>query len=89
VLIFDEVMTGFRVAFGGGAQEVYGIRPDLTTMGKNYWRRIAGGSLWADLRKSWILSRLWGRCIRRNFVRHPLAMAAGFATVKHLRGSQR
>ena len=42
VLIFDEVMTGFRVAFGG-AQELYNIRPDLTTHGKNYWRRFAGG----------------------------------------------
>ena len=39
VLIFDEVMTGFRVAFGG-AQELYNIRPDLTTMGK-----IIGGGL--------------------------------------------
>jgi len=33
LLIFDEVMTGFRVA-AGGAQELYGIRPDLTTLGK-------------------------------------------------------
>src|SRR5271170_4103402 len=33
LLIFDEVMTGFRLAYGG-AQELYGIRPDLTTMGK-------------------------------------------------------
>src|ERR1700693_2167523 len=39
VLIFDEVMTGFRVSFGG-AQELYSIRPDLTTMGK-----IIGGGL--------------------------------------------
>lgn len=39
ILIFDEVMTGFRVAFGG-AQERYGIRPDLTTLGK-----IVGGGL--------------------------------------------
>jgi len=39
LLIFDEVMTGFRVAFGG-AQERYGILPDLTTMGK-----IIGGGL--------------------------------------------
>ncbi|VAX25750.1 Glutamate-1-semialdehyde 2,1-aminomutase [hydrothermal vent metagenome] len=39
VLIFDEVMTGFRVAFGG-AQELYGVTPDLTTMGK-----IIGGGL--------------------------------------------
>ncbi len=39
VLIFDEVMTGFRVALGG-AQEYYGIRPDLTTLGK-----VIGGGL--------------------------------------------
>jgi len=39
VLIFDEVMTGFRVAVGG-AQELYGIRPDLTTLGK-----VIGGGL--------------------------------------------
>ena len=39
VLIFDEVMTGFRVA-PGGAQEAYGIQPDLTTLGK-----VIGGGL--------------------------------------------
>ena len=39
VLIFDEVMTGFRVALGG-AQSLYGIRPDLTTLGK-----VIGGGL--------------------------------------------
>ncbi len=39
VLIFDEVMTGFRVALGG-AQSVYGIQPDLTTLGK-----VIGGGL--------------------------------------------
>src|SRR6202158_4859723 len=39
VLIFDEVMTGFRVALGG-AQQLYGLRPDLTTLGK-----ILGGGL--------------------------------------------
>ncbi len=39
LLIFDEVMTGFRVAFGG-AQELYGIKPDLTTLGK-----VIGGGL--------------------------------------------
>lgn len=39
VLIFDEVMTGFRVSLGG-AQELYGIKPDLTTLGK-----IIGGGL--------------------------------------------
>ena len=39
VLIFDEVMTGFRVALGG-AQSVYGVRPDLTTLGK-----VIGGGM--------------------------------------------
>src|SRR2546430_3480661 len=39
LLIFDEVITGFRVAFGG-AQELYGVRPDLTCLGK-----IIGGGL--------------------------------------------
>ncbi len=39
VLIFDEVMTGFRVALGG-AQELYGVKPDLTTLGK-----IIGGGM--------------------------------------------
>jgi glutamate-1-semialdehyde 2,1-aminomutase len=39
LLIFDEVMTGFRVAFGG-AQQLYSIRPDLTTLGK-----VIGGGL--------------------------------------------
>ncbi|PYM09678.1 MAG: aspartate aminotransferase family protein, partial [Verrucomicrobia bacterium] len=39
LLIFDEVMTGFRVA-RGGAQQLYGIRPDLTALGK-----VIGGGL--------------------------------------------
>ena len=39
VLIFDEVITGFRVA-RGGAQSLYGIRPDMTTLGK-----VIGGGL--------------------------------------------
>jgi len=41
LLIFDEVMTGFRVA-RGGAQELYGITPDITTLGKI----IGGGRIW-------------------------------------------
>mgnify|MGYP005634097477 FL=1 len=39
LLIFDEVMSGFRVS-KGGAQELYGVKPDLTTLGK-----IIGGGL--------------------------------------------
>jgi len=39
LLVFDEVMTGFRLAYGG-AQELYGVKPDLTCLGK-----IIGGGL--------------------------------------------
>lgn len=39
LLVFDEVMTGFRLSYGG-AQQVLGVRPDLTTLGK-----IVGGGL--------------------------------------------
>ena len=62
VLIFDEVMTGFRVALGG-AQALYGIRPDLTTLGK-----IVGGGMpvgaSAAVATSWSASRRSGRSTR-------------------------
>ena len=44
VLIFDEVMTGFRVAFGG-AQELYNIKPGPDHDGEDHWRRLAGGGV--------------------------------------------
>jgi glutamate-1-semialdehyde 2,1-aminomutase len=81
VLIFDEVMTGFRVA-KGGAQALYGIRPDLTTLGK-----IVGGGM--------PVGAFGGR---RDIMEHiaplgpvyqagtlsgnPVAMAAGLATLE-------
>jgi len=83
VLIFDEVMTGFRVA-KGGAQELYGIKPDLTTLGK-----IVGGGM--------PVGAFGGR---RDIMEHiaplgpvyqagtlsgnPVAMAAGLATLDGL-----
>ncbi len=45
VLIFDEVMTGFRVAYGG-AQSLFGIRPDLTTLGKIVGGGLPVGDVW-------------------------------------------
>jgi glutamate-1-semialdehyde 2,1-aminomutase len=84
LLIFDEVMTGFRVAFGG-AQQRYGIRPDLTTLGK-----VIGGGL--------PVGAYGGR---RDIMSHvapagpvyqagtlsgnPLAVAAGLAMLRHLK----
>jgi glutamate-1-semialdehyde 2,1-aminomutase len=84
VLIFDEVMTGFRVAYGG-AQELYGIQPDLTTFGK-----IIGGGLpvgayggRADIMD--LVAPLGPMYQAGTLSGNPLAMAAGVAQLKHLR----
>jgi glutamate-1-semialdehyde 2,1-aminomutase len=83
LLIFDEVMTGFRVAFGG-AQERYGIRPDLTTLGK-----IVGGGLpvGAYGGRRDVMSRVspLGPVYQAGTLSgNPLAMAAGIAMLKRL-----
>jgi glutamate-1-semialdehyde 2,1-aminomutase len=84
LLIFDEVMTGFRLALGG-AQELYGIRPDLTTLGK-----ILGGGLPCGAfggRKD-IMDQLapLGPVYQAGTLSgNPLAMAAGMAMLTHLR----
>ncbi len=88
VLIFDEVMTGFRVA-RGGAQERYGIKPDLTTFGK-----VIGGGLpvGAYGGKRSIMKRVApsGDVYQAGTLSgNPLAMAAGIATLKTLQKSRR
>jgi glutamate-1-semialdehyde 2,1-aminomutase len=84
VLIFDEVMTGFRVAYGG-AQELYNIRPDLTTMGK-----IIGGGLpvgaYGGAKEIMDLVAPLGPMYQAGTLSgNPLAMAAGCAMLKQLR----
>ncbi|HEY3851041.1 MAG TPA: glutamate-1-semialdehyde 2,1-aminomutase [Steroidobacteraceae bacterium] len=81
LLIFDEVMTGFRVALGG-AQELYGIRPDLTTLGK-----IIGGGMpvGAFGGRRDIMERLapLGPVYQAGTLSgNPVAMAAGLATLE-------
>jgi glutamate-1-semialdehyde 2,1-aminomutase len=81
VLIFDEVMTGFRVA-KGGAQEVYGIKPDLTTLGK-----IIGGGLpvgaYGGKREIMQMIAPAGPVYQAGTLSgNPLAMAAGYETLK-------
>lgn len=83
VLIFDEVMTGFRVSLQG-AQGVYGIAPDLTTLGK-----VIGGGMpvGAVGGKNEIMSRLApeGPVYQAGTLSgNPLAMAAGLATLKEI-----
>jgi glutamate-1-semialdehyde 2,1-aminomutase len=84
VLIFDEVMTGFRVA-SGGAQEVLGIKPDLSTFGK-----IIGGGLpvGAFGGKREIMEKIApsGPVYQAGTLSgNPLAMAAGYAALKHIK----
>jgi glutamate-1-semialdehyde 2,1-aminomutase len=84
LLIFDEVMTGFRVAFGG-AQQRYGIQPDLTTLGK-----VIGGGLPVGAyggRKD-IMSQVApaGPVYQAGTLSgNPLAVAAGLAMLRHLK----
>ena len=83
LLIFDEVMTGFRVA-KGGAQEIYGIMPDLTALGK-----VIGGGLpvGAFGGKAEIMDQLApdGPVYQAGTLSgNPLAMAAGLAQLKEL-----
>ena len=84
LLIFDEVMTGFRVAYGG-AQSRYGITPDLTTLGK-----IIGGGLpvGAYGGRTDIMNNILplGDVFQAGTLSgNPLATAAGIATLKTLR----
>jgi len=83
VLIFDEVMTGFRVA-PGGAQERYGVRPDLTTLGK-----IIGGGLpvgaYGGKREIMSLVAPAGPVYQAGTLSgNPLAMTAGLETLSIL-----
>lgn len=84
LLIFDEVITGFRVS-PGGAQQLFGITPDLTTLGK-----IIGGGLpvGAFGGKAEIMDHIApdGPVYQAGTLSgNPLAMAAGIATLKNLR----
>ena len=84
VLIFDEVMTGFRVA-AGGAQEILNIKPDLSTFGK-----IIGGGLpvgaFGGKREIMETVAPDGPVYQAGTLSgNPLAMAAGFAALKHIK----
>jgi glutamate-1-semialdehyde 2,1-aminomutase len=84
VLIFDEVMTGFRVAFGG-AQELYNIRPDLTTMGKIIGGGLPVGAYGGSKAIMDLVAPLGPMYQAGTLSGNPLAMAAGCAMLKQLR----
>jgi glutamate-1-semialdehyde 2,1-aminomutase len=83
LLIFDEVITGFRVAYGG-AQSLFGIQPDLTTLGK-----IIGGGLpvgaYGGRREIMSIVAPLGPCYQAGTLSgNPLAMRAGLETLRQL-----
>src|SRR6266704_3055964 len=85
LLIFDEVMTGFRLAWGG-AQERFGIRPDLSCFGKIIGVGLPVGAFGGRAEIMDCLAPLGPVYQAGTLSGNPLAMAAGIAALEELRG---
>jgi glutamate-1-semialdehyde 2,1-aminomutase len=83
LLILDEVMTGFRLSLGG-AQQVYGVTPDLTTLGKILGGGLPCGAFGGRADVMEFLAPLGPVYQAGTLSGNPLAMAAGIATLGHL-----
>ena len=83
LLIFDEVMTGFRVALGG-AQALYGIKPDLTTLGKIVGGGMPVGAFGGKREIMESIAPLGPVYQAGTLSGNPVAMAAGLATLEAL-----
>ena len=81
VLIYDEVMTGFRVALGG-AQQLHGIKPDLTTLGKVVGGGMPIGAFGGRTDIMGCIAPLGGVYQAGTLSGNPVAVAAGLATLK-------
>ena len=84
LLIFDEVMTGFRLA-RGGAQELYNVRPDITTLGKIIGGGLPVGAYGASRDIMQHIAPAGPVYQAGTLSGNPLAMTAGLATLKRLR----
>ncbi len=84
VLIFDEVMTGFRVAYGG-AQILYDIKPDITCLGKIIGGGLPVGAFGGKREIMECLSPLGSVYQAGTLSGNPLAMAAGLVTLRTLK----
>jgi len=84
LLVFDEVMTGFRVAYGG-AQELYGVRPDLTALGKIIGGGLPAAAYGASARIMDHVSPAGPIYQAGTLSGNPLAMAAGLSVLRLLR----
>jgi glutamate-1-semialdehyde 2,1-aminomutase len=87
VLIFDEVMTGFRVSYGG-AQELYKIKPDLTTLGKVIGGGLPVGAYGGPKEIMNMVAPLGPMYQAGTLSGNPLAMAAGLAMLCALRDNR-
>ena len=87
LLIFDEVMTGFRVAFGG-ASELYHIKPDLTTLGKIIGGGLPVGAYGGPAKIMDLVAPLGPVYQAGTLSGNPLAMAAGIATLCQLKANR-
>jgi len=83
ICIFDEVMTGFRVALGG-AQSLYGIDPDITVLGKVIGGGMPVAALGGKRKIMEHLSPLGGVYQAGTLSGNPVAVAAGLATLKEI-----
>src|SRR5208283_5388556 len=83
LLIFDEVMTGFRLA-KGGAQERFGVTPDLTCLGKIIGGGLPVGAFGGRAEIMDLLAPLGPVYQAGTLSGNPLAMAAGIAVLKEL-----
>jgi glutamate-1-semialdehyde 2,1-aminomutase len=88
LLVFDEVMTGFRLAFGG-AQEIYAVTPDLTTMGKIIGGGLPVGAYGGPSEIMDLVAPLGPMYQAGTLSGNPLAMAAGMATLQYLRENKK
>ncbi|MBA3912784.1 MAG: glutamate-1-semialdehyde 2,1-aminomutase [Acidobacteriales bacterium] len=88
LLIFDEVMTGFRLAFGG-AQELYSINPDITTLGKIIGGGLPVGAYAAPAEIMNMVAPLGPVYQAGTLSGNPIAMAAGIATLRYLKENRR
>ncbi len=84
VLIFDEVMTGFRVS-KGGAQEILGIKPDLTTFGKIIGGGLPVGGFGGKKEIMQMISPAGPVYQAGTLSGNPLAMAAGYAALSYIK----
>jgi glutamate-1-semialdehyde 2,1-aminomutase len=84
LLVFDEVITGFRVAYGG-AQQVYGVQPDLTVLGKIIGGGLPVGAVGGPAELMNHLAPEGSVYQAGTLSGNPLAMAAGLATLQQLR----